>query len=128
MVVREIVGFLVISAIQVHGYLTIGTLTKSPENFLTVHTRTCRLPSFSALPRSKLGLHINSQESDSNEFFQGKEHYTDQEVEELVSRAEALWGKAWEARKLAEDLAERAEKLAEEIESKVVSSSTAPVC
>jgi vacuolar-type H+-ATPase subunit H len=70
---------------------------------------------------------MNPHSPESSEAFPEKENYTDEEVEELVTKAEKLWEKALAARKLAEDLSEQADKLADEIESKVSYPAQKPV-
>ncbi len=61
-----------------------------------------------------------SKTVNEGDYFLEQENYTDEEVEELVAMTERLWAEAYDARKLADELSDRVEKLAVDIENKVV--------
>jgi hypothetical protein len=61
-----------------------------------------------------------SKTVNEGDIFLEQESYTDEEVEELVAMTERLWEEAYDARTLADELSDRVEKLAVDIENKVV--------
>jgi hypothetical protein len=123
----RLICILMVGAVQIEGFSTSFTVCQQPK-VAAVLKNSCGLPRFAALPFIKgNGLRMNSHSPESSEAFPEKENYTDEEVEELVTKAEKLWEKALAARKLAEDLSEQADKLADEIESKVSYPAQKPV-
>lgn len=113
---------LIVGAVQIQGFSTSFTISRY-QKFSPGLKNSCSFPRFSTLPVFKVnGLQMDADNQEPSEKFPEKESYSEQEVEELVTKAEKLWEKALEARKLAEDLSVQAENLADEIESKVFQS------